>query len=90
MRLTKKIVTCLAIVAAPAISFAQCAVCAAGTQSSQQAGSHVADGINTGILYLLVFPYLILMGFIIYRYREFLAYQGRLLVQRWRMFRASL
>jgi hypothetical protein len=90
MKPSKKIISCLAILALPAISFAQCSVCAAGAASSQQAGSTVSNGINNGILYLLVFPYLIFMGFMIYRYREFLGYQYRILVQRWRMFRASL
>jgi hypothetical protein len=90
MKLTKKIISCLVVLALPAISFAQCSVCSAGVASSQKAGSTVAAGINTGILYLLAFPYIILTGFIIFRYHEFIGYQYRMLVQRWRMFRASL
>ncbi len=90
MKISKKIIACLIVLATPAITFAQCAVCAAGAASSQQSGSKVSAGINTGILYLLGFPYIIFTGFMIYRYREFLGYQYRMLVQRWRMFRASL
>ncbi len=90
MKISKKIIACLIVLAVPAISFAQCAVCAAGAASSQKSGSTVAAGINTGILYLLMFPYIIFTGFMIYRYHEFLGYQYRMLVQRWRMFRASL
>jgi hypothetical protein len=90
MKTAKKIFFLLIILALPAITFAQCSVCAAGVASSKQAGSNVSAGINKGILYLLSFPYIILLGFIIYTYREFLAYQYRMLAQRWRMFRASL
>jgi len=89
MKFTKKIYALLLILALPAISFAQCSVCAAGLASSRQAGSDVALGINNGILYLLVFPYIIFMGFIIFHYRELIAYRYRMLVQRWRMFWAS-
>lgn len=90
MKIGKKIIACLVVLALPAITFAQCSVCAAGAASSQQAGSTVSSGINHGILYLMSFPYFVMMGFLIYRYREFLGYQYRMLVQRWRMFRASL
>jgi hypothetical protein len=90
MKITKKIIACLTILALPALTFAQCSVCAAGAASSQHSGSNTAAGINTGILYLLAFPYIILTGFIIFRYHEFIGFQYRMLVQRWRMFRASL
>jgi hypothetical protein len=90
MKITKAIVATLIVLAIPVLSFAQCSVCAAGVASSRHAGSNVAAGINTGILYLLSFPYIILSGFIIFRYRELLGYQYRILAQRWRMFRASL
>lgn len=89
MKLAKKIAILLVVLALPALSFAQCSVCAAGLASSHEAGSHVVLGINHGILYLLAFPYLVGMGFVIFHFREFLAYKYRMLVQRWRMFRAS-
>jgi len=90
MKFIKTIVVTLIVLALPVLSFAQCSVCAAGVASSRHAGSNVAAGINTGILYLLAFPYIIFSGFMIYRYREFIGYQYRMLAQRWRMFRASL
>ena len=89
MKLTKKIAVLLVVIALPALSFAQCSVCAAGLASSQQAGSHVALGINNGILYLLAFPYVIGMGFVSFQVRDGIAYRYRMLVQRWRMFKAS-
>jgi len=90
MKAAQKIFFSFIILALPLFTSAQCSVCAAGVASSRQAGSNVAAGINTGILYLLSFPYIVLMGFIIYRYREFIGFQYRMMVQRWRMFRASL
>jgi hypothetical protein len=90
MKTAKHIIASLVILALPVISYAQCSVCAAGVASSRQAGSNVSAGINTGILYLLSFPYIVLTGFVIYRYRAYIGYQYRMLVQRWRMFRASL
>lgn len=52
----------------PAGLDAQCAMCGASVQSSQE-GSEIAAGLNSGILYLLAIPYLIFMtfAFIIYR-----------------------
>lgn len=43
-------------------AFAQgCAMCKEMAKSSTQSGSDVSTGINTGILYLMAIPYLILM-----------------------------
>ena len=51
---------------------AQCAMCKAVAETSQQGGSGVADGLNLGIVYLMAFPYLLMgaVGFAIYRYRR--------------------
>ncbi len=46
----------------PVIGKAQCAMCKAIVETSQQAGSPVAVGLNNGILYLMVFPYLLIGG----------------------------
>ena len=40
---------------------AQCSMCRAVAESSQSGGSSIADGLNTGILYLMMFPYLLLI-----------------------------
>ena len=46
-------------------SYAQCAMCRIVAESSQEAGGTLANGLNSGILYLMMFPYiLILCGFI--------------------------
>ncbi len=40
---------------------AQCAMCRAVAESSKDAGSTIANGLNTGILYLMSFPYILLL-----------------------------
>jgi hypothetical protein len=51
-------------------SNAQCAMCRAVLES--EAGGETAKGINNGILYLMVFPYLLVgvIGFFIYKSRK--------------------
>lgn len=39
----------------------QCAMCRAVAESSKEAGSTIANGLNTGILYLMSFPYILLL-----------------------------
>ena len=39
----------------------QCAMCKAVAESSQNSGSSIANGLNTGILYLMIFPYILLL-----------------------------
>ena len=49
---------------------AQCAMCRATVESSAQAGNvDAADGLNTGILYLMSLPYILfsVIGFFWYR-----------------------
>jgi hypothetical protein len=41
-------------------SFAQCAMCKANAESSLRNGSTIAKGLNSGILYLMAIPYLML------------------------------
>ena len=50
--------------------FAQCAMCRAIPSSNQEAGGNIANGLNTGILYLMAVPYLLIMGFIAFYFRE--------------------
>ncbi|AUC21796.1 hypothetical protein BTO15_06595 [Polaribacter sejongensis] len=51
------------------ISFSQCAMCKAVVENGD---SSMAEGINNGITYLMVFPYLLvgLLLFVIYRYKR--------------------
>jgi len=51
---------------------AQCAMCKAIAETSQQGGSSVADGLNSGIVYLMAFPYLLMgaVAFAYYRHKK--------------------
>ncbi|MES2286826.1 MAG: hypothetical protein V4547_14145 [Bacteroidota bacterium] len=42
-------------------TFAQCAMCKSSVESDLAAGGSIGGGLNTGILYLMFIPYLILM-----------------------------
>ncbi|PID70543.1 MAG: hypothetical protein CR985_02695 [Flavobacteriales bacterium] len=48
---------------------AQCAMCKAVVESGD---AEIAEGLNDGIVYLMVFPYLLLgvVGYLIYRARK--------------------
>lgn len=41
-------------------SFAQCAMCRANAESNLKNGGSIAKGLNSGILYLMAIPYLLL------------------------------
>lgn len=49
-------------------SSAQCAMCRIVAESSKEGGSSIADGLNSGILYLMSIPYILLFiaGLFIY------------------------
>lgn len=52
---------------------AQCAQCAAQVETNAQSGDKTAYGLNNGIMYLLVMPYLVvaIAGFVWYKkYRK--------------------
>lgn len=42
-------------------SVAQCAMCKTSVESDLNNGGSIAKGLNTGILYLMAIPYIILM-----------------------------
>ena len=48
---------------------AQCAMCKAVVENG---GQDMAEGINSGITYLMVFPYLLvaLLGYALFRYKK--------------------
>lgn len=62
--------------ATPQTAAAQCPMCKAAVESGSEygkEGNQLASGLNTGILYMFVLPYLMLMGlaFLFYRgYRK--------------------
>lgn len=53
-------------------SAAQCAMCQATAESSHGAGASVAEGLNKGILYIFMMPYLIIgtIGFFWWKARK--------------------
>jgi len=57
--------------------WAQCAMCKAVVESDMEAGGTTAAGLNSGILYLMVFPYLLIgiMAFFFYRHKKSAAKQ---------------
>ena len=61
------------ILASPAASVAQCAMCLATVESNVQSQeSQIGAGLNSGILYLMTIPYILIgtVGFIWYRYNK--------------------
>jgi hypothetical protein len=58
----------LLLTASPAELIAQCAMCGASVESSEE-GAQLAGGLNAGILYLLLVPYLLFAGFAVVIYR---------------------
>ena len=49
-------------------SYAQCALCKSSAESSLKEGDTQAKGLNMGIMYLLVMPYLLVGGIGYYWY----------------------
>lgn len=55
--LRKIIISLLFLILGTSTLFAQCPMCKAAAESSIQGGSTMAMGLNLGILYLLIMPY---------------------------------
>ncbi len=53
----------------PALAAAQCAMCRAVLES--EGSEAAAQGINDGIVYLMIFPYLLIGGIAFFIYRSF-------------------
>ncbi|MCM8568806.1 hypothetical protein NE848_05415 [Gramella jeungdoensis] len=68
--LTYPIFILLILLLMPDLAEAQCAMCRAVLES--EADQSAAEGINDGILYLMIFPYLLIggVGYFIYRSRR--------------------
>lgn len=66
----KKLLIILFLIIASVTANAQCAMCRAALENSN--GPIKAEGVNDGIMYLMVFPYLLigLVGYAIYRMRK--------------------
>jgi len=63
------LVLCVLMFLIPKFSFTQCAMCKAVVENGDVS---MAEGVNNGITYLMVFPYLLVgvLLFVIYRYKK--------------------
>ena len=69
MRNVKKIALFLALFLLVENAAAQCAMCKAVVESG---GEEMAESINSGITYLMVFPYLLVgaLAYFLYKYKK--------------------
>lgn len=69
MALKKVVVLFLLMVFVIRPTFSQCAMCKAVVENGDVS---IAEGVNNGISYLMVFPYLLIAGlfYALYRYRK--------------------
>lgn len=65
----KLILITIAFILLPSLAEAQCAMCRAVLES--EGSQAAAKGINDGILYLMIFPYILMGGIGYYIYRSF-------------------
>ncbi|MEN8702620.1 MAG: hypothetical protein ABF311_02285 [Polaribacter sp.] len=65
----RRLLAFLFLIGMPKIGFSQCAMCKAVVETGDIA---MAEGVNNGITYLMVFPYLLIgvLFFTLYRYRQ--------------------
>jgi hypothetical protein len=66
----KTVLLVFALLLVTAGANAQCAMCRAALENSD--GTIKAEGVNNGIMYLMIFPYLLvgLVGYAVYRLRR--------------------
>lgn len=70
MLLIKKTVVTLLFFFVSLLGYSQCAMCKAVIESDLDGGGTIAKGINDGIIYLMIIPYVLIggVGFLIYRH----------------------
>lgn len=63
------VLTIFLLFANKASVFVQCAMCRTTASSDLESGGSIANGLNTGIFYLMAIPYIILMtgGYFFFR-----------------------
>jgi preprotein translocase subunit SecG len=70
-----KIFSCLLLIVGLIIisnsSFAQCAMCQATVESNLKGGGSTAKGLNSGIMYLLAAPYVMILGIGLLWYKKY-------------------
>ena len=62
----------IAAVMIPDLAIGQCSMCKAVVESDMEGGGTTAAGLNSGILYLMMFPYLLIgtVAFFYFRYKK--------------------
>ena len=65
----KKIIVLIVLVFFTSNTYSQCAMCKAVVENG---GQEMAEGINSGITYLMVFPYLLVgvLAYFLYKYKK--------------------
>lgn len=65
----KKLVLMIALLSMAGSSFAQCAMCRQTAEQASEGNAGIAEGLNTGIVYLMIMPYLLFLigGLVFFR-----------------------
>jgi hypothetical protein len=65
----RKIVSFLFFMAIATYSFSQCAMCRQTAEQASESNTGIAEGLNTGIVYLMLMPYLLFLigGLVFFR-----------------------
>ena len=65
----RKIISFLFFMAIAASSFSQCAMCRQTAEQASESNTGIAEGLNTGIVYLMLMPYLLFLigGLVFFR-----------------------
>ncbi len=65
----KKCISLIVVLFVAVDGNAQCAMCKAVVENG---GQEMAEGINSGITYLMMFPYLLvgILGYVLFRYKK--------------------
>ena len=66
----KKIILIVLFLLFQVFAFSQCAMCKATLESDLASGGTAGKGINNGIIYLMIFPYLLvgIVGYFAYKH----------------------
>jgi hypothetical protein len=65
----RKIISLLFFMTIAAYSFSQCAMCRQTAEQASESNTGIAEGLNTGIVYLMLMPYLLFLigGLVFFR-----------------------
>lgn len=77
------VIIAILVIFSEAVLAQGCSQCRLGPASNLDAGGNVARGINSGILYLMLIPYLLFMGIMGYFFKNDI-------IQKWQLFKNLL